>query len=199
MIEKIKTVFRIPELRQRILFTLGIIAVFRLGSHVPLPGVDVDVLGAAIENLQQGFQGFLGLFDLFAGGNFKKATVFAIGIMPYISASIIMQLAGIAVPAIQKLQREGESGRKKINQWTRYLTIIICFFQAPTYLQTYVYGAGNAVVYDTWLWYVSAVTILISGTMFVVWIGERITDKGIGNGISLLIMISVSKNEKDKT
>lgn len=182
--ETLRNIWKINDLRGRILLTLGLILVYRIGCFVILPGVDSKELSGATSGLG-------GLLDLFTGGAFNNASIFALGIMPYISASIIMQLAGIAVPAIQKLQREGESGRKKINQWTRYLTIIICFFQAPTYLQTYVYGAGNAVVYDTWLWYVSAVTILISGTMFVVWIGERITDKGIGNGISLLIMIGI--------
>ncbi len=166
------------------MLTLGLVLVYRIGCFVILPGVDNNELGGASGGLG-------GLLDLFTGGAFNNASIFALGIMPYISASIIMQLMGIAVPAIQKLQREGESGRKKINQWTRYLTIIICAFQAPTYLGMYVYSSPGAVVNDGWLWYIGALFILVAGTMFVVWIGERITDKGIGNGISLLIMIGI--------
>ncbi|MBC8375443.1 MAG: preprotein translocase subunit SecY [FCB group bacterium] len=198
MIEKIKTVFRIPELRQRILFTFGIIAVFRLGSHVPLPGVDVEVLSAAIDNLQQGMQGFLGLFDLFAGGNFKKATVFAIGIMPYISASIILQLLGSVIPYFQKLQKEGEEGRKKITQLTRYATVLIATMQAwgigifLSSMEASIGGGTAQVVPDGGVGFMALTVItLVTGTVFLMWLGEQITERGIGNGISLIIMIGI--------
>ncbi len=198
MIDKFKTIFKIPELRQRILFTLGLIAVFRLGSHVPLPGVDVDVLGAAIDNLQRGFQGFLGLFDLFAGGNFKKATVFALGIMPYISASIIIQLLGSVVPYFQKLQKEGEEGRKKMTQITRYGTVLISTAQAGSIaiflsnMEASVGGATLPVVASSGLGFtLMTILTLVTGTVFLMWLGEQITERGIGNGISLIIMIGI--------
>lgn len=190
--ETVRNIWKIDDLRGRIVLTLTLILVYRIGCFIILPGVDQDALdsGAGVPG------GGLGdLLNLFSGGAFNNASIFALGIMPYISASIIMQLMGIAVPTIQKLQREGESGRKKINQWTRILTIIICVFQAPTYLAMYV-RSKNAVSPDLWdggisIWLVAAIFILVAGTMFVMWIGEKITDKGIGNGISLLIMIGI--------
>lgn len=198
MIEKFRTIFKIPELRQRILFTLGLIAVYRLGSHVPLPGVDVEVLGAAIENLQRGFQGFLGLFDLFAGGNFSNATLFALGIMPYISASIIIQLLGSVVPYFQKLQKEGEEGRKKITQITRYGTVLIATAQGGSIaiflsnMEASVGGATLPVVSQTGFGFIAlTVLTLVTGCIFLMWLGEQITDRGIGNGISLIIMIGI--------
>lgn len=185
-LDTLRNIWKIDDLRKRIITTLSLILIYRIGSYVILPGVDPDALssgGAA--------SGLVGLIDIFAGGAFSRASIFALGIMPYISASIIMQLAGIAIPAIQKLQREGESGRNKINSWTRILTIVICAFQAPTYLATYV---REGVIDNSSFWMISAVIILISGSMFVVWLGERITERGVGNGVSLLIMIGIIAN-----
>lgn len=180
-IETLRNIWKIEDLKGRILLTLSMILVYRIGCFVVLPGVNTDLLATQDT-------GFIGLLNLFSGGAFNNASIFALGIMPYISASIIMQLMGIAVPTIQKLQREGESGRKKINQYTRILTIVICGFQGPTYLTTYVAGAA---MNPTTMWWISSMLVLIAGTMFVMWIGERITDKGIGNGISLIIMIGI--------
>lgn len=181
LVEKIKQIWGIDELRNRIVLTLTLILVYRIGSHIVLPGMDPDKIG--------GPQGILGILDIFVGGAFSRASIMALGIMPYISASIIMQLMGIAVPAIQKMQSDGESGRKKINQWTRILTIIICLFQAPSYLAAY---ANEAIPADAGtLWWTSAVVLLVAGTMFATWLGEKITDKGIGNGISILIMVGI--------
>jgi preprotein translocase subunit SecY len=199
LIQTIRNIYKIQDLRNRILYTLGIILIYRLGSYVVLPGVDPHML----TNLQnQASSGLLGLLNMFSGGAFSNASVFALGIMPYISASIVVQLLGMAIPYFQKLQKEGESGRKKINQITRYLTILITGFQAPGYIANLVSqlrnpdGSITAIVpFDgtppsSFFW-VSSVVILISGTMFVMWLGERITDKGIGNGISLIIMIGI--------
>jgi len=180
LVNTLKNIWSIEELRKKILFTLGMILIFRVLSFVTLPGVNPD-------NLESNLSGLGGILDMFSGGAFTKASIGALGIMPYITASIIMQLLGIAVPSIQKLQKEGESGRKKINQWTRYLTIIICAFQAPGYIAMFI---GNAAP-DTPFWWVSSIVILVAGTLFIMWIGEKITDKGIGNGISLLIMIGI--------
>lgn len=181
LIDKIKQIWSIEELRNRIVLTLTLILVYRIGSHIVLPGMDPDKIA--------GPEGIFGLLDIFVGGAFSRASIMALGIMPYISASIIMQLMGIAVPAIQKMQMDGESGRKKINQWTRILTIVICLFQAPSYLSMY---AGQAIPQDAGaLWWTSSVILLVAGTMFATWLGEKITDKGIGNGISILIMIGI--------
>lgn len=184
-IETIKNIWKVEELRTRIGLTLGLILIYRVGSFIVLPGVDQGQLA-----LSGGGGGLVGLLDLFAGGAFSKASIMALGIMPYISASIIMQLMGMAVPAVQKMQKEGESGRRKINGYTRFLTIAICAFQAPSYLQMYVIGADAAVTTDM-LWWVTSISLLIAGTMFAMWLGERITDKGIGNGISLLITVGI--------
>ncbi|MFZ5553651.1 MAG: preprotein translocase subunit SecY [Bacteroidota bacterium] len=182
LIKTLKNIWAIEELRKRIIMTFALILIYRIGSYVVLPGVDPDKLAKAGTD-----QGLAGLLDLFSGGAFLRASIFALGIMPYISASIIMQLLGIAVPAIQKMQREGESGRKRINQWTRFLTIFITFFQAPGYIATSVPEYARTDAFSWWL----VVLILISGTMFVMWLGEKITDRGIGNGISLIIMIGI--------
>lgn len=191
LIETIKNIFKIEDLRVRILTTLGLLLVYRLGSYVVLPGVDSAALDAANTGSDQGL---LGLINLFAGGAFSRASIFALGIMPYISASIVIQLLGMAVPYFQRLQKDGESGRRKINQITRFLTIIITAFQAPGYIASQITSYQGVVVNDGPLWWFSTVLLLITGTMFVMWIGERITEKGIGNGISLLIMIGIIAN-----
>ncbi len=187
--ETIKNIFKIEDLRNRILYTLGILLIYRLGSFIVLPGIDPAQLGA-LKN--QTADGIMGLLDMFSGGAFSNASIFALGIMPYISASIVVQLLGIAIPYFQRLQKEGESGRRKINQITRYLTVIILLLQAPTYLanlhaQLPTTAFALKGVYFT----ISSTIILIAGTMFIMWLGEKITDKGIGNGISLIIMIGI--------
>lgn len=188
-IQTIKNIFRIEDLRARILYTLGIILIYRLGKYITLPGIDPNQLG----NLQQQTsEGLLGLLDMFSGGAFSQASVFALGIMPYISASIVIQLMTIAVPYFQRLQKEGESGRRKMNQITRYLTVIILLLQAPGYLANLTNQLpASAFVMGGTFFKVSSVIILTCGTMFVMWLGERITDKGIGNGISLIIMVGI--------
>jgi preprotein translocase subunit SecY len=189
-LQTIKNIWSIEDLRGRILTTLGLILIYRVGSYVVLPGVDSDALAAA--NAGSG-GGITDLINLFAGGAFSRASIFALGIMPYISASIVIQLLGMAIPYFQKLQKEGESGRRKINQITRYLTIAITAMQAPGYIATQV---PNEAIYNVGFWSFTfpAVIILVTGTMFVMWLGERITEKGIGNGISLLIMIGIIAN-----
>jgi len=183
--QTLKNIWSIDELRQRILTTLALLLVFRIGSYIVLPGVDPARLAAANE----AGGGLADLLNLFTGGAFNRASIFSLGIMPYISASIIMQLMGIAVPSIQKMQKEGESGRKKINQYTRFLTIVITAFQAPGFIAASI--DPSARLYDTPFWWATAIVILTSGTLFVMWLGERITDRGVGNGISLLIMIGI--------
>jgi preprotein translocase subunit SecY len=198
-IQTLKNIYRIEDLRIRIINTLGFILIYRLGSFVVLPGVDPGQL----EQLQAQTQdGLLGLLNMFSGGAFSNASIFALGIMPYISASIVIQLMGVAVPYFQRLQKEGESGRKKINQITRYLTVFITAAQAPAYLANLVSQLpaeaispfDPAATSPTTFFMVSSVIILIAGTMFVMWLGERITEKGIGNGISLIIMIGIIAN-----
>lgn len=191
-IDTIRNIFKIEDLRSRILITLSYVAIYRFGCHIVLPGINPNEL-AALES--QTADGVLGLLDMFSGGAFSNASIFALGIMPYISASIVVQLLGIAVPYFQRLQREGESGRKKINQITRYLTVGILLLQAPTYLANlYATLPPAAFALRGTFFTVSSVIILTSGTMFVMWLGERITDRGIGNGISLLIMIGIIAN-----
>lgn len=185
-IETIKNIFSIEELRQRILYTLGFLLIYRLGSFIVLPGIDPTKL----ENTQGG-EGILGLINIFAGGAFSRASIFALGIMPYISASIILQLLTMALPYFQRMQREGESGRKKINQYTRYLTVAITALQAIGYLSTQVTDKQGVVIDHSGFWYIQSIVLLVTGTMFVMWLGEKITDKGIGNGISLIIMIGI--------
>jgi len=184
-VDTIKNIWKVEELRNRILITLGIILVYRLGSFIILPGIDQSMLGSSGQST-----GLVALLDLFAGGAFSKASIMALGIMPYISASIIMQLLAMAVPVVQKIQKEGESGRRKINGYTRVLTIVICAFQGPSYLQMYVISKGGIVDPGT-MWWVTSIMLLVAGTMFAMWLGERITDKGIGNGISLLITVGI--------
>jgi preprotein translocase subunit SecY len=184
-IDTLKNIFKIEDLRTRILNTLGFILIYRLGSYIVLPGVDA----AALEASQGDQTGLLNLINMFAGGAFARASIFALGIMPYISASIVIQLLGMAVPYFQRLQKEGESGRRKINQITRLLTILICLGQAPSYIATQI-PAAAITISGTFFW-IQSILILITGTIFVMWLGEKITDKGIGNGISLIIMIGI--------
>ncbi|MBG0858353.1 MAG: preprotein translocase subunit SecY [Bacteroidales bacterium] len=189
LIQTIKNIFKIEDLRARLIYTLGIILLYRLGKYITLPGIDPSQLGSLRD---QTSSGIMGLLDMFSGGAFSQASIFALGIMPYISASIVVQLLGIVFPYFQKLQKEGESGRRKMNQYTRYLTVAILILQAPTYLVNL-----DATLLDTAFvltgpfFKVSSVIILTAGTIFVMWLGEKITDKGIGNGISLIIMIGI--------
>jgi len=190
-IDTLKNVWKITELKDRIMLTLGLLLVYRFGAQVVLPGIDANQLGGLADSTGEGL---LGLLNAFTGGAFANASVFALGIMPYISASIVVQLMGIAIPYLQKLQKEGASGQKKITQITRWLTIAICLVQAPGYLaslpslgipkEAFLLGTGG-------LFYFSSVIILVTGTVFAMWLGEKITDKGIGNGISLLIMVGI--------
>jgi preprotein translocase subunit SecY len=189
-IETIKNIWKIEDLRNRILVTLLLITVYRFLSVITLPGIDPSFLTKLQE---QTSGGLMGLLDMFSGGAFSNASIVALGIMPYISASIVVQLLSIAIPHFQKLQREGESGRRKINQYTRYLTVAILLLQAPTYLvnlNVQMREVGGAV--PTGMWFtISSTIILAAGSMFVLWLGERITDKGIGNGISFVIMVGI--------
>ena len=189
LVETIKNIWVIEDLRNRILMTLGILAIYRLGSFVVIPGVDPAQLSALQD---QTSDGLLGLLNMFTGGAFSQASVFALGIMPYISASIVVQLLGMAIPYFQKLQKEGESGRRKINNITRYLTILITGGQAPGYIANLkVTLPETAFLLSPGTFWMSSIIILVTGTMFVMWLGEKITDRGIGNGISLLIMIGI--------
>ena len=190
LIETLKNIWKIEDLRQRILITMLFVAIYRFGSFVVLPGINP----ALLDKLQsQTAGGLMSLLDMFSGGAFSNASIFALGIMPYISASIVMQLLAVAVPYFQKMQREGESGRKKIMTYTRYLTVAILLFQAPSYLINLKMQAGAALASGiSWSVFVFPATIILAaGSMFILWLGERITDKGIGNGISLIIMIGI--------
>ena len=189
-IDTIKNIWKIEDLKNRILVTLGLLLVYRFGAQIVLPGIDASQLS----NLaSQTDSGLLGLLNAFTGGAFSRASVFALGIMPYISASIVVQLMGIAVPYLQKLQKEGESGRRKINQITRWLTIAITLVQGPGYIYNLfsTLPQGAFLISDTLTFVISSVIILTTGTVFAMWLGEKITDKGIGNGISLLIMVGI--------
>lgn len=189
-IDTIGSIWKIEELRNKILLTLGLLLVYRFGAHVPLPGIDIDKL----QGLQDQTEGGIGwLLNVFTGGAFSQASVFALGIMPYISASIVVQLMGIAVPYLQKLQKDGESGRKKMNQITRWLTIGITLIQGPGYIYNLSRQVPDAFLMSpsSFAFIFSSVIILSTGTVFAMWLGEKITDKGIGNGISLLIMIGI--------
>ena len=189
--QTIANMFKIEDLRKRLIYTFLLIVVYRLGSYIVIPGIDATQI-AALQ--QKTSEGLVGLLNMFSGGAFGNASIFALGVMPYISASIVIQLLGVFVPSFQRLQREGESGRRKMNQYTRYLTILILAIQGPAYVaslrstlppEAFVTTMGGG-------WYgVFATLILIGGTMFVMWLGERITDRGIGNGISLIIMIGI--------
>ncbi|MBF4470238.1 MULTISPECIES: preprotein translocase subunit SecY [Flavobacterium] len=190
-IESISNVWKIEELKNRILITLGLLLVYRFGAHVTLPGIDATQLTGLAGQTKNGLGSIL---DMFTGGAFSKASVFALGIMPYISASIVVQLMGIAIPYLQKLQSDGESGRKKINQITRWLTIVITLVQGPTYIYNlYRTLPSSAFIlgFNSFEFLFSSVVILVTGTIFAMWLGEKITDKGIGNGISLLIMVGI--------
>jgi len=189
-IETLKNIWRVEDLRTRILITLAFAAMYRFGSFVVLPGINPDALTALREQTNTGL---MSLLNMFSGGAFSNASIFALGIMPYISASIVIQLFAFVVPYFQKLQREGESGRRKMNQYTRYLTIIILIFQAPSYLINLRIQAAGALnpSLDWTLFILSSTIILAAGSMFILWIGERITDKGIGNGVSLIIMLGI--------
>ncbi len=191
VVETIKNIYKIEELRQRVIFTLGLLLVYRLGSFVVIPGIDPNILGEALSSQVEG-NGLLGLLNVFSGGAFGNAAIFALGVMPYITASIIIQLLGMMIPYFQKMQKEGESGRRKMNQWTRFLTIGVLLLQGPAYIANLAAQAPAAFVYGSSIGFVIFGTlVLISGTMFVMWLGEKITDKGIGNGVSLIIMIGI--------
>lgn len=187
LIETLRNIWKIKDLRERIMFTLGLILIYRIGSFVVLPGIDPQVLNS----LSGRSQGLLDIINMFAGGAFNRASVFALGIMPYISASIVMQLMGLAVPYFQKMQREGESGRRRMNQITRGLTVLITAVQASAYVKYLNFVSGGDILINPTLFWVSTVIILTAGTIFVMWLGEKITDRGIGNGISLLIMAGI--------
>lgn len=186
-IQTLKNIWSIAELRSKILVTLGLIAVYRLGAHVVLPGIDPSKLASGSAKT-----GALALIDTFAGGAFSMASIFALGIMPYISASIFMQLVTILVPKMQKIQKDGESGRKKINQWTRYLTVAVTLVQGAAYVAylKQVNGAALMKEFSDYFW-LSTVITLTAGTLFVMWLGEKITDKGLGNGTSIIIMVGI--------
>ena len=192
-VETLKNIYKIEELRKRILYTLGLLLVYRLGCFVVIPGINPNALGegSALASQLEG-NGLLGLLNVFSGGAFGNAAIFALGVMPYITASIIIQLMGIMIPYFQKMQKEGESGRRKMNQWTRLLTIFVLLIQGPAYITNLYHQVPEAFVYgNTFLFLAYATVILIAGTMFIMWLGEKITDKGIGNGISLIIMIGI--------
>ncbi len=191
----LKNIWKIEELKNRILLTIGLIAVYRFMAQIPLPGIDPTQLTALKQSTEGG--GLLGLLNVFTGGAFARASVMALGIMPYISASIVVQLMGIAVPYLQKLQKDGESGRKKITQITRWLTIAITLVQGPTYIATIQNSFGlpaEAFLVGGATFWLSSMIILTAGTIFAMWLGERITDKGVGNGISLLITVGIIAN-----
>ncbi|MGL4780733.1 MAG: preprotein translocase subunit SecY [Bacteroidales bacterium] len=189
-VETLKNIWKIKDLRNRILTTILLVAIYRLGSFIVLPGIDPEAL-TSLKN--QTDSGLLSLLDMFSGGAFSNASIFALGIMPYISASIVIQLLSIAVPYFQKLQREGESGRRKMNQYTRYLTLIILAVQAPSYLinlGVQLRAAGSNLP-SGYFFIIATTIILAAGSMFIMWLGERITDKGIGNGISFIILVGI--------
>ena len=188
-IETIKNIFKIEELRKRIIYTILLLLIYRLGSFVVLPGIDPTQL-VGLKNQAAG--GLLGLLDMFSGGAFGNASIFALGVMPYISASIVIQLLGIMFPYFQRMQREGESGRRKMNQMTRYLTVIILALQGPAYLANlHMQLEPTAFLTSGFSFNIFATVVLIGGTMFIMWLGERITDRGLGNGISLIIMVGI--------
>ena len=191
LIETIKNIWKIDELRSKILYTLALILIYRIGSYVVLPGIDPTNLGGLQAT---GQTGLLNILNMFVGGSFARASVFALGIMPYISASIAMQLLTLAVPYFQKMQKEGESGRRKITQLTRYLTIAVTIVQGIGYVTFLRSIAGEAIILNAPLFYLSTMVVLTAGTIFCMWLGEKITDRGIGNGISLIIMIGIIAN-----
>ena len=187
-VETIKNIYKIEELRKRIVYTILLVLIYRLGSFILLPGLNPEVLKGGIAGTQEGL---VGLLNMFSGGAFGNASIFALGVMPYISASIVVQLLGMFVPAFRKMQMEGESGRRKMNQITRYLTILILAIQGPAYVTGMVPRAAIAAGWTPFWFNIISTIILMAGSMFVMWLGERITDRGIGNGISLIIMIGI--------
>ncbi len=188
--ESVRNIWKIDELRQRIVYTFILLAVYRVGAYVTLPGVDPGRLAAAVsQNANQ--NNLFGFLDLFVGGAFSRAGIFALGIMPYITASIIIQLLGAVVPTFQKMQREGQDGQRKLTQLSRYLTVIITLLQSVGYVVNLRYTVGDAIVIPQWAFMISTVVVLTAGTMFVMWLGERITEDGIGNGISLIILVGI--------
>ena len=193
LVETLKNIFKIEDLRRRIGYTVPLILIYRLGCYVVIPGINPNLLGegSALAN-QMDSNSLLGLLNVFSGGAFANAAIFALGVMPYITASIIIQLLGMMVPAVQKLMKEGESGRRKMNQWTRLLTIGVLLLQGPTYVANLYHQMPQAFVYGNSVGFtLYATVVLIAGTMFIMWLGEKITDKGIGNGVSLIIMIGI--------
>src|SRR5579859_6281489 len=187
-LEAVANVFRVPDLRKRLLFVLALLAVYRLGGHIPTPGIDTNRL----EEFFQGQQGTLfGFLDLFSGGMFRRLTIFALGIMPYITASIILQLLTVVVPTLEKLQKEGELGRRKITQWTRYLTIILSVLQSFGIAEGLQQMQGNIVINPGFGFVLMTIISLTTGTAFIMWLGEQITDRGIGNGMSLIIFAGI--------
>ena len=189
--QTIANIFKIEDLRKRLLYTFGLIVIYRLGSYIVIPGIDATQIAALQSKTSEGL---VGLLNMFSGGAFGNASIFALGVMPYISASIVIQLLGVFLPSFQRLQREGESGRRKMNQYTRYLTILILCIQGPAYvasLRSTLPAEAFVTTMNGWWYGAFATLILIGGTMFVMWLGERITDRGIGNGISLIIMIGI--------
>ena len=187
-VETIKNIYKIEELRTRIGYTLLLVLMYRLGCYILLPGLDPEVLKGGISGTQEGL---VGLLNMFSGGAFGNASIFALGVMPYISASIVVQLLGMFVPSFRKMQMEGESGRRKMNQITRYLTIAILAIQGPAYVTGMIPRNAIAVGWSSFMFNIVSTIILMAGTMFVMWLGERITDRGIGNGISIIIMIGI--------
>ena len=189
--QTIANIFKIEDLRKRLIYTFLQIVVYRLGSYIVIPGIDATQIAALQSKTSEGL---VGLLNMFSGGAFGNASIFALGVMPYISASIVIQLLGVFLPSFQRLQREGESGRRKMNQYTRYLTILILAIQGPAYvasLRSTLPAEAFVTTMNSWWYGVFATLILIGGTMFVMWLGERITDRGIGNGISLIIMVGI--------
>src|ERR1700690_1023783 len=187
MLDKFANIFRIPDLRKRVLFTLGLLAVYRIGGHVPTPGVDFLGLEKAFG---EGQGSLLGFVDLFSGGNLRRATIFALGIMPYITSSIILQLLTVVYEPLAKLQKEGEMGRKKITMWTRYLTIVLSVIQSMT-MAIGLEKLGAFVPHPGWAFRLTTVLTLTTGSAFIMWLGEQITERGIGNGMSLLIFTGI--------
>ena len=193
-LETVKNIFKIEELRKRLGYTVLLVLIYRLGCYVVIPGIDPNLLGEGSELANQmDSNNLLGLLNVFSGGAFANAAIFALGVMPYITASIIIQLLGMMVPAVQKVMKEGESGRRKMNQWTRLLTIGVLALQGPAYVANlYNQLPAEAFIFESsWMFTIYATIVLIAGTMFVMWLGEKITDKGIGNGVSLIIMIGI--------
>src|SRR3954453_21662147 len=186
--EAVANVFRVPDLRNRILFTFGMLAIYRLGGHIPTPGVDALKFEAFV---RQNAGSFLGFIDLFSGGTFRRLTIFALGIMPYITASIILQLLTVVVPTLEKLQKEGEIGRRKITQWTRYLTVILALFQSAAIAGTLQNSRAGFVINPGFGFIIMTMITLTTGTAFIMWLGEQITERGIGNGMSLIIFAGI--------